>query len=510
MGIELIREFKSRCKKEYVWTFLVAFIGGLLVHMYKFTNNLPNHDSMYSFYSDQNVVGSGRWFLSIACGFSSYYDLPWINGILSILFIALTAVIVVSVLGIKNPVAITISGGLLVTYPAITETLCFEFTADGYMLSMLLSALSVFAIIRAKNNAKAILCSALFLCLSCAIYQAYVSFAIVLFLCWLILKAFEIDFKFKNNLRYITSYFSALIIGLAVYYGVWKLCLLIQGVPANDYQGINGIGFLGLSEIISAIKSMAVAFFSILFEKNIFKHGISLYGLLNILFILFSVIILIVAIAKSKLFKSISRWLTVGISALAFPFAVCMWQFVSSEVAYSLRMMQSVVLFYILFVVLCERYLKGNFSLVYAVLNFIIIINLAVQANVAYYYLNYEYENSFAEAVRLEYALEQVYNENGNKYKIAIIGHRETEVALDQATEANGCFMYTNMIEKSLLIDEVHTQNFLENVLYFEGEFVDPQTRFQIEQTEEYKAMKSWFDGGDIKIIDNIITVKLG
>lgn len=66
-------------KKEYSFTFITSFICGIFLHIYKFTNYLPNHDSMYNFYHDQNVIGSGRWFLSFACGFSSYFDLPWIN-----------------------------------------------------------------------------------------------------------------------------------------------------------------------------------------------------------------------------------------------------------------------------------------------------------------------------------------------------------------------------------------------------------------------------------------------
>ena len=40
MGIELLHKVKEKCKKEYVLAFWVAFLGGLLVHMYKFTLQL--------------------------------------------------------------------------------------------------------------------------------------------------------------------------------------------------------------------------------------------------------------------------------------------------------------------------------------------------------------------------------------------------------------------------------------------------------------------------------------
>lgn len=510
MGIELLHKAKEKCKKEYVFAFLVAFLGGLFVHMYKFTNNLPNHDSMYNFYSDQNVVGSGRWFLSIACGFSSYYDLPWLNGIVSMVLVGCTAVVIVCVMKIKNPVAIFLTASLLVTYPAITETLCFEFTADGYMLAMLLSALSVLVIIKCKNKWLAvIMCSGL-LCLTCAIYQAYISFAIVLFLCWVILAAFDCEFKIKNYFGYIFQFVVSAIMGLVVFYGIWKVCLSVQNVAPNDYQGISGVGFLNFSEMIIAIKNVIMAFVRVILEKNIFKHGISLYSVINIAFILFSLIVLIVAFIKTRMYRSRVRFLTTVICLLVVPLAVCMWQFVSIDVVYSLRMMQSLVLVYILMIVLCERYIKGNLSIAFVLLNVIMISNLCVQANVAYYYLNYEYENSYAEAVRLEYAIEEVCKEYNYKYKVAIIGHREAEVALNQDSEVNKYFMYTNMIEKSLLLDSVHTRNFLKNVLYFDGEFADSDILTTIESTEEYKKMKPWFDGGTIEIIDDVITVKLG
>lgn len=37
-----------------------ALICGLAVHIYKFTNTLPNGDALYNFYDPQNIVASGR------------------------------------------------------------------------------------------------------------------------------------------------------------------------------------------------------------------------------------------------------------------------------------------------------------------------------------------------------------------------------------------------------------------------------------------------------------------
>ena len=55
-------------------------------------SDIPNHDGLSSMYFDQNMITSGRWFLSVACGFSSYFTIPWIIGLIGLLWLALTAV----------------------------------------------------------------------------------------------------------------------------------------------------------------------------------------------------------------------------------------------------------------------------------------------------------------------------------------------------------------------------------------------------------------------------------
>lgn len=119
--LKLLFESKNR----YRLVFLTTFFSGLFIHFYKISNNLLNHDSIYNYYSSQNVIASGRWFLSVACSFSTWYDLPWITGIFTMFFIAFTAVIVVDILKIQNIKTACLSGMILISAPAITETLFF-------------------------------------------------------------------------------------------------------------------------------------------------------------------------------------------------------------------------------------------------------------------------------------------------------------------------------------------------------------------------------------------------
>ena len=105
---------------------------------------------------------------------------------MSCLFLALTVVVIVALLKIKNPVLIALTGGLLAASPATTETLFFLFTADGYMIAMFLSALAVYLSRIDENRTLCNVGAAVCICISCVIYQAYVSFALILAVCYFI------------------------------------------------------------------------------------------------------------------------------------------------------------------------------------------------------------------------------------------------------------------------------------------------------------------------------------
>lgn len=106
MGENLVVFYKQRLRKEHKQAFFAAFFIGLLVHIYKFTNDLPNNDTVFYYFSYQNIVKSGRWALSPACAISSFFDLPWVIGCISCIYIALTVVVIVELFKIKNPVLI--------------------------------------------------------------------------------------------------------------------------------------------------------------------------------------------------------------------------------------------------------------------------------------------------------------------------------------------------------------------------------------------------------------------
>ena len=236
MGENLVSFYTRNIKIEWKYAFYGAFVSCLLIHLYKFTNTLPNHDSFFNVYTNQDMTVSGRWFLQYACGLCSYFDLPWLNGLLCSVWLGFTAAIVVELFEVKNPVVIVLSSIVLSATPSTTETLFFEFTADGYFLGLMLSSLAACLSSKGKNW-KDHLLAGVSLCLACGIYQAYVSFAGVLCICYLVLKLLDGAMSVQGSWKWVAKHILIYGLSLAVYYGIWKLVFISNRANRNKQPG---------------------------------------------------------------------------------------------------------------------------------------------------------------------------------------------------------------------------------------------------------------------------------
>lgn len=88
----ILKKIKNSIPYQFKVCFISALIIGLIAHIYKLTNWLPNWDSLVFRYDPQNMVALGRWFLPVVCAPSSFYDLPWLTGLISIICHGLGAV----------------------------------------------------------------------------------------------------------------------------------------------------------------------------------------------------------------------------------------------------------------------------------------------------------------------------------------------------------------------------------------------------------------------------------
>ena len=541
MGEDLIRLYQNKVKKEWKTAFISAFIIGLLVHFYKFTNYFPNHDGLFNFWSTQNMVASGRWFLAPACAISSCFDLPWVIGIFSVLFMALTAVLISEIFEMKNPCLIVLSSGVLVSFPAITETMFFEFTADGYMLAMLLGTVAVYLTrmpsgIHWKRGLAAAVC----ICLTCAIYQAYVSFAFVLAVCYFLRELLEDRHENRAYWKWISYQIGIYAGGLALYYGIWQLMMKLSGITPASYEGISTMGALGVGSILTAAKKSVTSFAWFFLERNPLKYGFSVYSVLGVLFLAALALICVMVFCSRKLWK---RPLTAALfllCVLSLPFGCYLCYFISPDVEYFTRMLQSIVILYILLGVLWERWGSRRGKDLVMLLLVGVILNNAVTANVCYAYLNRCHEQSLATAAELSTRIH--LEDDGTAKSVAFIGSigGNWTVTEEQTMDPSklGTLGPLKTVNYSLLSDRDLIVLFLDRYLDFTLEYyrihdaqlpvyhfsmtaptasgfefrfpiADNETVQALTATKEYQQMGVWPGRDSVRKIGDTIVIRL-
>ena len=515
MGDSIWKYYKTKISQEAKNTFFWTFFAALLIHLYKFTNTLPNHDSLYNYYSDQSNIGSGRWALSFACGMSSYYDLPWMNGLMSCLFIALTAAVIVVLFKVKNPILCGLIGVMIASAPAITETMFFLFTADGYMMAMFLAAMAVyFSRVEEKRLSRQLLSGAC-ICISCAIYQAYVSFALLLAVSYFVDILLSNCHTRQDCLKWVLRQIIIYVVSLAVYYVIWKICLKLTGTVVNDYQGISEVGKVSFSLLVTGIIGSIKALITYFFQWNVMEHGFTFYSVLSIIFLFFMAAGLVIAVFKSGIFKRKWAMLLLMLCLLAIvPFA-CMWNFVSDSVIYRPMMLQSLCMLFVLTAVLYERWAKPVLKNLIALLLIVIVFHNAVMANISYYYMNLCYERTYAEGMKMNDIIRD-YQEEYQVEKIAIVGNRIEEVQWTFADQQTGeiapagrIFMLSAVLETSLLIGTDPTLSFLSATFGMELEPVSTSRLAELQELPEVKSMDCFPSKGAFAVIGDTLVIKL-
>ncbi|MCR4617030.1 MAG: glucosyltransferase domain-containing protein [Lachnospiraceae bacterium] len=243
---ESIEKLKEKISGVTKSAFISAFVCGLLTHMVVMVGDFPNHDGLGSLYFNQNMIESGRWFLTVPCGISSYFSLPWLIGLLSLLYIAISAGLVCAILKIKSSVSAAVIGALMATFPALASTFAYVFTMDGYMFGLMLGILAVYITGKYK---KGWIAGAVLLAFSIGSYQAYLPVVIILCMYAVALIICEKETAYavtaKGKILAILRYLYMGICGGVLYFVVLKVLLKIEGVTIGSYQGGSALAGAG-------------------------------------------------------------------------------------------------------------------------------------------------------------------------------------------------------------------------------------------------------------------------
>ncbi|MBQ3450010.1 MAG: glucosyltransferase domain-containing protein [Synergistaceae bacterium] len=250
--------------KQERYAFFGTLLFGLLAHAHMLTNNYQYHDDV-GFYAlgagfqlgrGSNVI-LGKLFRLFFGG--DIISLSLFNGIIALIFLALTAVLVVRILKLKNYIFAALIGGIMAVFPSVTSNFGYRYQAYAWALTFLLSASGVYLITEGKFYAPAryFIC-VMFQVFAIGIYQAVIPFTLSLATLYIFRHYIEENCTWKNYFGEILKWSGISAAFMALYalctiLPYWVFLLMGKEFKLSGYQGINEAGNISFSEIINRI-----------------------------------------------------------------------------------------------------------------------------------------------------------------------------------------------------------------------------------------------------------------
>ncbi|KGR78543.1 glucosyltransferase domain-containing protein [Ureibacillus manganicus] len=498
---QLINYFESKVTKRMKYSFLIAFLTGLLIHLYIITNGFVNHDTMYNYYSNQNMSSSGRFTLTYLAGISSYFDLHLLNGLLSILYLALTVSLMVELLNIKSKLAILLTAILYISFPTIAGIFMYMFTADGYNLGTLLAVMSIYCVMKVHKSYVAVIIASLLLYVSIASYQANLAIVLTLVLIIFVKDNFEQNVSLSFYVKNIIS----IILGLGLYVFHFKLYDRYSENGLTSYKGINESGNINLDHIIQSLEMARDEMTSFLFNSG---EYINTFEKFNIVYFVLLFIMLLLSIFVCKLhWKNIIGLI---ISTVLAPYITHILFFISPGVEYHILMRQNLVLLFIVGVVIIDLLYKHKsvhtigFTILFTFSVSLVAFNNVIITNI--YYEKFEDVNKQTSSLLTQVAYDirhlDGYNENLN---IIIFGTPSIHLSVGNRYEKVPPNVGTTtrvIYDTNTFVYYLNNEIGLKNGIKFEMQnFID-------KHIEEINTLTIWPDQSSMKIIEDTVVIK--
>lgn len=500
-----VGKYTIKIKPEWKTAFFATWIVGLLAHAYRFFNFLPIWDSMFNFKGTGATHSSGRVFLGFFSELTTEYEMAWLNGAVSLFYISIAVVLLVDMFQVKSKSGSILLAALVVSFPTITSTFAYMFTADGYMMAFLLSVLGVYLTWRWKYG---IFPGMVFIGLSMGTYQAYISVTLIVIVL-LVLMDFVIEKKTFRQVVFSKWKYLALVIGGAVFYKVVSGMIYdYYNITLTGYQGINDMGIMTPEEYIQAFYKT----FRSLAHMWCLQNGLlatNKFGLANAAVVGGIVLGTVILIIKNKTYKNIPGVIVTVLAVAILPVVAYAVNFVSPEVGYHTLMEMGVCFIYITLLLYIERgkweKLGGKIlkTIGMLVLIFLCYYNV-IQANFAYTSMNLSYEKSYGVCSNILDRIEQL-DEYPEISKVAMMGRYDASSGGYEDLNPS----IQGVSQKTYLWGDYHYISMWNYCFGRSFALTSGDEKAAIKETKEYQDLEVYPAKDCIAIINDTIVVKL-
>ena len=507
---DVINKVKKFIGKNGTIAIITVMIVGLIVHAYLYTHNVMSSDGLAigSYHlSDPWEKSLGRWGIQ----FFDFARGGIVNEVLivavSLVILSMATVFLLKLFDIKST-AVTIGISLLMaTAPQFASTFLYIFCADAYCFAMLSSVLAVYFMRRKKG--KRILnyiISIALIIFTLSIYQAYIGVVVGLSMLTLLMDLLQ-NKDSKEVLKEGIKQIVVMIISLILYFIATKLILKLIGLEIASYSGANNVSITNFK--ISSIFQTYKSFYNYYFTDSILHNIYWKRSLINLCILAISVGNLIMIIANNKVYKNKLSIIGIILIIILLPLGLNVIEIIANEKQINLLMAASLILVYIAFLKQYELLKQTNLEIIskYIILGLVCILTTtyAWSNNATYMVREYIYNNYYSTSVSIVTKVESLEGYNKDMYWMFNDLIRYTPSLV---TKSNGFGGY-----------DYETWNeirgiYMTNNFYFRylGKTIKmcPKYKYdEIVKTEEYKNMPLYPNDGSIRIIDNVVVIKL-
>ena len=499
-------------KKEKL-IFVISLISGTILHGAILFSNISYRDDVTYHYNLGETFASMRWSLGIFDSIKEFLQVgtfsinAW-NGIWSLVWISLSAVFVVRLFDITDKILSILVGVSMVTFPVVTSTFAYMFTAHYYFFALFLMTFSVYLI---EKYRKGWIAAIALISIGTGIYQAYFVYALAIMWAKSISDFWKSDdYKIKKSLiKYVVTLIGALIL----YFILSKVFILYQNVELNDYQGLGQkINEFSIYTLGNNLFKTYKAFFRLArWDVCGLSNCTSIRAAYLFLYIILALLAILLGWKNRRNLKKVIVWIGM---LLLFPFSVsAIWilEYMGGAFVHTLMLYSYII------VIILPIALVGQMKAGIRITQFLCtILSITVIWITGYngWLDNAAYEKAFH------------LQESANAYCIELISNiKFTDGYFD---EIPILFVYDeqasdNTIESFWQYNEITLQGYKIRGNQFDAfatlpeymslhcgfKFNEPDDALELSDTEEVKNMPVYPDKGSIRIVRNVLVVKL-
>lgn len=502
-------------KKDIVkLTAISVIIFYIIAHGFRLTSLMYSHDSLGIYRNEFKWQTSlGRFAQPVLYVLFGCVNVPWIMIGVSLICIMISTCLLVEIFEIDKPVWVIGLSGLMVCNIAVTlANATFISWVDSYGVALFLSIFGVWIFYKKYQSAENkklinLVWTILALALCMGFYPAYINVSISIFLI-LIFNRLNKEDSFKDNLKYALLIIAVLAISSVVYYGLWRLILLITNIkPADTNNSVSGIASMGLTNIIANVKGTYEYVLNWILKPFVYNTGIDsankglklLIKLAGIVVMLAPVCYVVITnfIKKKKYVNAVIQLIIIAL----FPFAVNFSGFLAQNVVHEL-MIYSFAFVYVFALVVIISANKKYLSYALAVIIALIIWNNIIYSNHIYADRRLQEEATMSYMTRLVGDIESVEGYEAATTEVVFVGSFYNVENLKNLK----AFRYLEGagINKSMMsyhgTESAYISNVMGDRVKVVNEFID---------MNDYQDMPCYPNKGSIVWKDNKIYVKI-